>query len=60
VGRHDNVTPVEASQEIASEIPHAKLEIFEYSGHSPPSDEPKKFEESLANWLKAEGLPSTN
>ena len=54
------MTPVEASQEIASEIPHAKLEIFEYSGHSPPSDEPKKFEESLANWLKAEGLPSTN
>lgn len=59
VGRHDNVTPVACSQDIARGIPRSVLEIFEHSGHSPPSDEPKAFEASLAKWLKAEGLPST-
>ncbi|KIV79192.1 hypothetical protein PV11_06764 [Exophiala sideris] len=58
VGRHDHVTPVEYSQEIADKIPHARLEIFEKSGHSPPSDEPQKFEAVLADWLKAEVLPA--
>ena len=58
VGRHDHVTPVEYSQEIADKIPHARLEIFEKSGHSPPSDEPQKFEAVLTDWLKAEVLPA--
>ncbi|KAI1617330.1 proline iminopeptidase [Exophiala viscosa] len=57
VGRHDNVTPVECSREIADKLPHARLEIFEKSGHSPPSDEPQKFEAVVADWLKADVLP---
>ncbi|EXJ79498.1 hypothetical protein A1O1_08762 [Capronia coronata CBS 617.96] len=56
VGRHDNVTPVTASQEIANGIPHAKLVIFEHSGHSPASDEPERFEQVLSDWIKAEGM----
>lgn len=39
-------------------IPRARLEIFEQSGHSPPSDEPAKFTEKLSDWLKSEVLPA--
>jgi proline iminopeptidase len=35
VGRHDSITPVEASEEMAARIPQAELVIFENSGHSP-------------------------
>ena len=56
VGRHDYVTPVVYSSEIANSIPHARLEIFEWSGHSPASDEPEKFERALSDWLKSENL----
>jgi proline iminopeptidase len=56
VGRHDYVTPVACSQDIANGIPRARLEIFEWSGHSPPSDETEKFEEILLDFLKTEVL----
>ena len=56
VGRHDIITPVSCSQEIVNGIPSAQLEIFEHSGHSPPSDEPIKFEIVLLEWLKSRDL----
>lgn len=56
VGRHDLITPVEFSQEIASGIPNARLEIFEHSGHSPPSDEPEKFQKIALDFLRAQVL----
>jgi proline iminopeptidase len=43
VGRHDWITPVAASEEIKAGIPHARLEIFENSGHSPQLEESEKF-----------------
>ena len=39
VGRHDWITPVEASEEIASLLPNARLRIFEESGHNPHIDQ---------------------
>ncbi|KAH8690782.1 proline iminopeptidase [Talaromyces proteolyticus] len=54
VGRHDYIAPVACSEEIANAIPNARLEIFELSGHSPPSDEPEKFERILSSFLKSE------
>lgn len=39
VGRHDWITPVEASQELAANIPGSELVIFEKSGHSPQIEE---------------------
>ncbi len=54
VGRHDYMAPVVCSEEIASKIPRARLEIFEHSGHSPPSDEPERFKEILMSFLKPE------
>jgi len=43
VGRHDWITPVTASEEIKAGIPHARLEVFEDSGHSPQIEESEKF-----------------
>src|SRR5690606_23614814 len=43
VGRHDWITPVAASEEIAAGIPHARLEVFENSGHSPQIEESERF-----------------
>ena len=56
VGRYDLVCPVTESEEIARQIPAATLEIFEHSGHSPPSDEPQAFEKTLSAWLQTTGL----
>jgi len=43
VGRHDWITPVSASEEIAAGIPNSRLVIFENSGHSPQIEESEKF-----------------
>ncbi|MBI4278692.1 MAG: alpha/beta hydrolase [Armatimonadetes bacterium] len=43
VGRHDWITPVECSEELARALPNARLEIFEESGHSPHLEENAKF-----------------
>ena len=52
VGRHDPITPLEGSQEIHDGIEGGVLAIFENSGHSPPSEEPELFQETLWNFLK--------
>lgn len=39
VGRHDWITPVEASEEIADLLPDSRLVVFEESGHSPNLDQ---------------------
>jgi proline iminopeptidase len=43
VGRHDWITPVDASEEIASLIPRSELVIYENSGHSPHVEENEKY-----------------
>lgn len=43
VGRHDWITPVEASMEIHQGIEGSELTIFEQSGHGPHIEEPEKF-----------------
>ncbi len=39
VGRHDWITPVEASEQLVSLLPNARLRIFEQSGHNPHIDQ---------------------
>ncbi len=39
VGRHDWITPLEASQELAAGLPDSELVVFERSGHSPHIEE---------------------
>ena len=43
VGRHDFITNVAMAEEMAGNIPDAKLEIFEDSGHFALVEEPQKF-----------------
>lgn len=57
VGRHDWITPVEASEEIAAGIPHAELVIFEDSGHSPQLEENERFVATVRAFLARHDLP---
>jgi proline iminopeptidase len=56
VGRHDWITPVAASEEIAAGIPHAELVIFEHSGHSPQLEENEKFVATVRDFLRRNGV----
>lgn len=51
VGRHDWITPLEASEEIAREIPGARLVVFENSGHSPQKEERARFLQVVRDFL---------
>jgi proline iminopeptidase len=51
VGRHDWITPVEASEEMAALIPGAELVIFENSGHSPLHEEKELWESTVRTFL---------
>lgn len=43
VGRHDFITPPEASEEIHELLPNSRLVIFEESGHSPNIEQQDEF-----------------
>jgi proline iminopeptidase len=51
VGRHDWITPVAASEEIASGIAGSELVIFENSGHSPQLEENERFVSVVRDFL---------
>lgn len=55
VGRHDWITPVAASEELAAGIPNAELVIFENSGHSPQQEEHDKFVAVVRDFLQRHG-----
>lgn len=51
VGRHDWITPLAASEEIAAGIPGAELVIFEHSGHGPQNEERELWLETVRGFL---------
>ena len=51
VGRHDWITPVEASEELAGLLPNAELVVFEDSGHSPQLEENDRFIATIRDFL---------
>jgi len=51
VGRHDWVTPLEASQELHSLLPNSELVIFEHSGHSPQVEERERYLQVVRDFL---------
>lgn len=57
VGRHDWITPVAASQELAEGIAGSELAIFENSGHSPQLEENERFVAVVRDFLARHGLP---
>lgn len=50
-GRHDWITPLSASEEIARELPTSRLVVFENSGHSPQVEEREKFQAEVRSFL---------
>ena len=56
VGRHDWITPVAASEEIAAGIPHAELVVFEHSGHSPQLEENELWVATVRGFLERHGI----
>ena len=51
VGRHDWITPVVCSEEIASQLPNAELVIYENSGHSPHLEQNTEYLKKLRSFL---------
>jgi proline iminopeptidase len=51
VGRHDFITNVAMAEEMVKHIPHARLEIFEESGHFALVEEPEKFRQVVRQFV---------
>lgn len=51
VGRHDFITNVAMAEEMVKNIPDAKLEIFEDSGHFAVVEEPDKFNRVIMQFV---------
>ena len=52
-GREDRRTPVAVHEEMAGQIPEAKLRVIERAGHFTPLEEPQAVTETLRDWLRA-------
>ena len=55
VGRHDWITPVEASEELHSLLPNSELVVFENSGHSPQQEEKELWQATIRDFLQRHG-----
>ncbi|KLB29472.1 alpha/beta fold hydrolase, partial [Xanthomonas hortorum] len=53
VGRQDSWSPLERHQDMARQIPHAQLVVFEHSGHMTPVEAPAAVSAALRDWLAA-------
>ena len=53
MGRHSRFFSLEAQQELADNIPHANVVIFDKSGHAPMLDQPIKFQREFSRFLIA-------
>lgn len=51
VGRHDWITPLEASEELAAHLPRGELVVFERSGHSPQLEEQPLYLQTVREFL---------
>jgi pimeloyl-ACP methyl ester carboxylesterase len=51
VGRHDQVTPLPRSQEMAADILTSRLEVLEECGHMSPLEKPAEVTAALRRWL---------
>ena len=51
ISRFDPQTPLVCTEELAADIPHAQVVIFEHSGHSPFIEEPNRFTQEVEAFL---------
>jgi proline iminopeptidase len=52
VGRHDFITNVAMAEEMVRNLPDARLEIFEDSGHFALVEEPEKFQRVVREFVE--------
>jgi len=50
-GKQDVITPVEAAQEFAAKIAHAKLVWIDRCGHAPMLEKPAEFAAAVRDFL---------
>ncbi|HEY3265291.1 MAG TPA: alpha/beta fold hydrolase [Armatimonadota bacterium] len=50
-GEHDALSPPEIARALTNEIRNARLALIPASGHVPPMENPRAFNEALANFL---------
>lgn len=55
VGRHDWITPVEASEELHALLPNSELAVFENSGHAPQKEESELWLATIRDFLRRHG-----
>src|SRR5258707_45698 len=53
-GRYDWVTSMAGAEEMARNIPHARLHVFEHSGHMVFMEEPEELVAVLKEWITRE------
>ncbi|MBW8876587.1 MAG: alpha/beta hydrolase [Acidobacteria bacterium] len=53
-GRYDYTVPYVLWDGIPSQLPNARLEIFEQSGHQPFFEEPDRFVAALTDWMASQ------
>ena len=51
VGRQDQATPLQRSQEMAADISHSQLVVLEDCGHMSPLEKPAEVTAALRRWL---------
>ena len=54
VGKDDELTPIRMLEEIKSEIPHAKLMVFEQGGHGLYWEVPDLFNKAILDFLNGQ------
>lgn len=47
-GRHDLITPVQPWQDLVTQLPDARLAVFEHCGHAPMFEKPDEFYAELS------------
>jgi proline-specific peptidase len=58
-GRRDRSTTVERAEEIANEIPDAKLVVIEQAAHMPFVEQPQAFMRAIRTWFTEQGVLAT-
>jgi len=59
-GGRDTIAPLRTGRVLSANLPHAQLEVFEASGHTPMDDVPERFNTRVAAFLDAPVLERRN
>ncbi len=59
-GGRDTVAPLRNGRVLSANLPHAQLEVFEASGHTPMEDVPESFNSRVASFLNIPVLERNN